>query len=146
MLEHMLRKTMLKAGGLTADQNMESEGGGRKLTFSESPSPRPPAPAAPVAAVAAISASAKISAAEVRLVIPAAAVSSSPSRRVAVKLAAVVSWWGLVIATPAWIGPRSCALLSPTSAAVAVAGMGVAVLSLPSGGGSHLSRWRHGFD
>jgi hypothetical protein len=129
---------MLKAGGLTVDHNMESEGGGRTLSFSESPSPRPPAPAAPVAADAAISASAKISAAEVRLVIPAAAVSSSPSRRVAVKLAAVVSWCGLVITTPA--------LLSPTSAAVAVAEIGVAVLSLPFGGGSHLSRWRHGFD
>jgi len=103
-------------------------------------------PAAPVAAVAALTASAEISAAGVRLVVPAAdaAVTSSPSRRVAVKMAAIVSWLGLVMAAPARVGPCSCALLCPTSAAAGVAGIRVAVFSLPSQGGCHLPWLRSG--
>ncbi len=108
------------------------------FAFSESPSPRPPAPSATVAAVATISANAIVAAAEVWLEIPAAAASSSPGRRVAVILAAVVSWCGLVITTPARIWPRSCSLNCPASAAGAVAGIGVTVLSLSPGGGHDL--------
>jgi hypothetical protein len=141
-----------QGAGLMNRERNGRPGSGRRLAALKSPSAPPPAPPGTIAAIAAVSATAIFANDEIWLEVwlevstAAAAVTSPLGSCVAVVVSAVVSRCGLVVTTPARVGPRTCALLGSAPAAGSFAGVRITVFALSTSRGCQLPCRRHGLE